>query len=128
MASINWFVARRYLFSRERKGLVSAITLISVLGVAVGVATLIAVIGVMDGARDQLYGKMVNLFPHLQIRADNEDEDIPVDPGLLAELRARPDVTLAEPVIQKGGLIQTGRQTEALKARHHAGRRRRPGA
>src|SRR5687767_2231697 len=110
MPSVNWFVAGRYLFSRERKALVSAITLISVAGVAVGVAALIVVIGVMDGAWDQLYSKMTNLFPHIEVHGslDQDQEDFPVSAELLQALRGRPDVVFAEPVLEKKAMLQAG--------------------
>jgi len=115
MAAVEWFIAGRYLFSRERKALVSAITLISVAGVAVGVATLVAVIGVMDGAREVLFKKIADTFPHLQISNPREGEAFTLDPELLKNLRARREVLQAEPVLEKSGLIQTDRGIEAQK-------------
>ena len=112
--SIEWFIAWRYLFSRERKSLVSAITLISVTGVAVGVAALIVVIGVMDGANELLFSRMTSLFPHLRITTSTR-EDIALDPALLARLRVNPEMQLAEPVLQKLGGIQSARGIEAQK-------------
>jgi lipoprotein-releasing system permease protein len=112
MRSFEWFIAWRYLFSRERGALVSLITLISVAGVALGVAALIVVIGVMDGADDQLFGKMADLYPHVRI-FDAQPGVRPVDASLLAQLKADPRVLLAEPVFEKKTVIQSaGRKGE----------------
>lgn len=63
------FIARRYLFSRERGALVTIITLISILGVAIGVCALVVVISVMDGADDNLFRKMIDIDAHVEIMA-----------------------------------------------------------
>ncbi len=100
-----WFVAWRYLFSRQRKALVSVITLISIAGVAVGVAALIVVLGVMDGADTMIFRKIADLYPHVRI-VDTRGPAQPVDQKLLDELNANPRVVRAEPVYEKKTLIQ----------------------
>ena len=99
MRSLSIFIAVRYLLSRERRALVSANTLISIAGVAVGVAVLVVVTGVMDGATKLLFGQITDLFPHVQVtRVDSREEPIPFDPALADRLRADPRVAFAEPV------------------------------
>jgi len=61
------FISRRYLFSRERGALVTIITLISILGVAIGVAALVVVISVMDGADEDLFRTMIDIDAHAEI-------------------------------------------------------------
>ena len=53
--SYGSFIARRYLFSRESGALVTVITMISILGVTIGVGALVVVISVMDGADEDLF-------------------------------------------------------------------------
>ncbi|MBI3735740.1 ABC transporter permease [Candidatus Sumerlaeota bacterium] len=104
MALFERFVSRRYLFSGEKKALVSVITFIAVAGVAVGVAALIIVLGVMDGAEKELFGKVIELYPQVKIAApggrtmDNPER-------ALAAARAMRDVEYAEPVINKETLL-----------------------
>jgi lipoprotein-releasing system permease protein len=105
MRSFEWFIAWRYLFSRERGALVSLITMISVAGVALGVMALIVVIGVMDGADDLLFGRVADLYPNVRI-VDERPGDRPVDQALLAKLRADPRVLTVEPVFQKKTVLQ----------------------
>lgn len=60
MASFEWFVSLRYLRAKRKQKFISLITLISILGVAVGVMALIVVLSVFtgftEGLRDQIIG------------------------------------------------------------------------
>jgi len=67
MSSYELFIARRYLFSREGGALVTIITLISILGVAIGVCALVTVISVMDGADEDLFRKMIDVYAHVRV-------------------------------------------------------------
>jgi lipoprotein-releasing system permease protein len=66
-AIFEWSVALRHLMSRERRRLVSIITVISILGVLVGVMALVVVISVMDGAQEDYLAKLIDQFSHLEI-------------------------------------------------------------
>jgi len=59
------FLALRYL--RPKRTFVSVITLISVIGVMLGVAVLIVVISVMTGFHYELRDKLLGLKPHLRV-------------------------------------------------------------
>ncbi|MES1180267.1 MAG: ABC transporter permease, partial [Verrucomicrobiota bacterium] len=59
------FLALRYL--RPKRTFVSVITLISILGVALGVAVLIIVISVMSGFDHQLRDKILGFNAHLTV-------------------------------------------------------------
>ena len=74
------FVSKRYLIAREGGQLVGLITIISVLGVAVGVMALIVVMGVMDGFDRSLVDKFMGVFSHIQIRPDPRYSDTDVIP------------------------------------------------
>ncbi|HBF34000.1 TPA: hypothetical protein DDW35_05505 [Candidatus Sumerlaeota bacterium] len=60
-------IALRHLMSRERRALVSVITIISIMGVIVGVAALITVIAVMDGAQHDYLAKLIDQYAHLEV-------------------------------------------------------------
>jgi len=64
------FVALRYLTSKHKEKFISIISLISVLGVAVGVAALIVVIAVMSGFDNDLKEKMIGTNAHMVVEAD----------------------------------------------------------
>lgn len=74
------FIAMKHLRARRQTGFISLITVISVLGVGVGVMALIVVMAVMSGFDRELKSKIVNVQPHLRIEKvgglDNVDAEI----------------------------------------------------
>ncbi len=64
-APFEWIIAGRYLRARRRGGGVSVVAFFSVLGIALGVATLIIVLSVMNGFRAELLSKIVGINGHL---------------------------------------------------------------
>ena len=54
-------VAGRYLRARRRDTFISVIGTLTLLGIAIGVATLIVVMSVMNGFRDELLSKILGL-------------------------------------------------------------------
>ncbi len=62
-------VAWRYLRTRRREGFISVISWFSLLGIALGVATLIIVMSVMNGFRAELFSRILGLNGHLNIYA-----------------------------------------------------------
>ena len=66
----------RYLRSRRREGFISVIAWFSLLGIALGVATLIIVMAVMNGFRQELLSRILGLNGHVTIVGmDNRIED-----------------------------------------------------
>ncbi len=61
----EWFVARRYVFSRKRERLTGVIANISVAGITIGVAALIVVIAVMTGFQEILRERILSVSPHI---------------------------------------------------------------
>jgi len=62
-------IALRYLKSRRRDGFVSIIAGFSLTGIALGVATLIIVMSVMNGFRAELLGRILGLNGHIGVSA-----------------------------------------------------------
>jgi lipoprotein-releasing system permease protein len=60
----EFLVAGRYLRSRRKDTFISVISALTLLGVAIGVATLIVVMSVMNGFRDELLSKILGLNGH----------------------------------------------------------------
>ncbi len=67
------FTALRYLKSKRREKFISLITVISILGVALGVTTLIIVISVMNGFENQLRDKILGVNAHIVVNKLGED-------------------------------------------------------
>lgn len=66
-SAFEWMVASRYLRARRREGFISVIALFSLLGIALGVATLIIVMSVMNGFKQELMGRILGLNGHLTV-------------------------------------------------------------
>lgn len=73
-------VAFRYLRARREEGLISVIAFFSLIGIALGVATLIVVLAVMNGVRGEMIKSIIGLEGHISVYAnqsngiDNYDE------------------------------------------------------
>lgn len=59
------FIALRYLAARRKHSFISVISLISILGVGLGVAALIVVLGVMNGFSTDLRDKILGVNAHM---------------------------------------------------------------
>src|SRR5436309_566666 len=96
------FLALRYL--RPKRTFVSVITLISVMGVMLGVAVLIIVISVMSGFDKQLRDKILGFNAHLKImRPGSTLADYP---ALIKVIRSNPNVVGAAPAVLNQALVQ----------------------
>ena len=67
----EFFIARRYLFARSGHAFISVISWISVAGVALGVASLIVVMSVMNGFTTDLRDKIVGVTSHAVLFSTN---------------------------------------------------------
>ncbi|MDH3232893.1 MAG: lipoprotein-releasing ABC transporter permease subunit [Alphaproteobacteria bacterium] len=64
-------VAKRYLRARRQEGFISVIAVFSLLGIALGVATLIIVMSVMNGFRHELLSRVLGLNGHIAVIGAN---------------------------------------------------------
>ena len=67
-APFEWMLSLRYLRARRKEGFISVIAGFSFLGIMLGVATLIIVMAVMNGFRQELLTKILGLNGHLLIQ------------------------------------------------------------
>jgi lipoprotein-releasing system permease protein len=72
-AAFEWMLALRYLRARRKEGFVSVISLFSFLGIMLGVATLIVVLGVFNGFHDELLNKFLGYTGHANVYTPNLD-------------------------------------------------------
>ncbi|MFP4397359.1 MAG: ABC transporter permease, partial [Desulfonatronovibrio sp.] len=91
------FVALRYLRAKRKQAFISVISLISIMGVALGVAALIIVLGVMNGFSQNLRDKILGINAHIVV--GNYSEGIPDYRELARELSSVPGVKGAAPFI-----------------------------
>ena len=99
------FIGLRYLRARRRNGFISFISLMSVLGIALGVAALIVVLSVMNGFQQEIRGRMLSVVSHLEI--GSYDGQIAGWQPLQAQLRQQPHVVAAAPYVNAQGLLSS---------------------
>jgi len=63
--SFEWFVAWRYLRAKRQTKFISIITVISIVGVSVGVMALIVVLGVMNGFEQEIHERIIGINAHV---------------------------------------------------------------
>ena len=65
--SFELFVALRYLFARRKQAFISLISLISMIGVAVGVMALVIALALMTGLQGELRDKILSSQAHIYV-------------------------------------------------------------
>ena len=115
-AAVERWLAWRYLATRQREGFVSFIAIFSLIGVALGVATLIIVLSVMGGFRQQLLGRIIGLNGHIVITA-RDGGMAQATPELLAKLKAFPGVRTVNLTLERQALVTANNQTRGALVR-----------
>ena len=107
------FIAFRYLGSKRKEGLISVIAWFSLIGIALGVATLIIVMSVMNGFRAELLNRILGLNGHITVY----DRQAPIKDFNQLALRIGeiPSVLYVTPQIQGQAMIMIdGKATGVL--------------
>ncbi len=108
-------VAFRYLRARRQEGFVSVIAIFSLLGIALGVATLIVVMAVMNGFRVEFVANIVGINGYLRVTgptgtiANFDDLD--------AKIRQIPGITAVRPLVEGQALASTPKNSTGVLVR-----------
>jgi lipoprotein-releasing system permease protein len=68
-APFEWMLALRYLRAKRAESFISVISIISLVGIALGVATLIIVMAVMNGFRADMMSRFLSFNSHILVQA-----------------------------------------------------------
>src|SRR6267142_1201149 len=98
------FIAGRYLLAQRKQAIIYVISLISVLGVIVGVAALVVVLALMTGFQDQIQDKIFGANAHLTIFSGLGGRPLEDVPAVLARLKECEPVRAAAPVVYEKGM------------------------
>src|SRR5271169_1658623 len=101
------FVAARYLRAKRRQAVIGVITVISIVGVAAGVASLIVALAINNGFRQDLQDRLIGSTSHVSLLRV-ADDGIKDWPPLLERLAKQPHVVAAAPAIFEQVLISRG--------------------
>ncbi len=99
------FLARRYAFSKRRENFITIISILSIVGLAVGTAALIIVLSVFNGFSSVVTNIYVSFDPHVRISsADTSATEstavITNADSVIRVVKNIPDVTAAAPAVR----------------------------
>ena len=102
----EWLVGLRYIRSGKRSGrnrFISFISLISMAGIALGVAALIIVLSVMNGFQKEVRDRMLSVLPHIEVQ--DVFGSLPNWQKTAATVRENPEVTGTAPYVIGQALV-----------------------
>ncbi len=99
MSSFELFIAGRYLRARRKETVISLITVISILGVAVGVMALVIALAVNNGFHSTLQRNLLGAMAHINIMPKEPGDGIENWRELSEQLRKLPHVTAVSPTL-----------------------------
>ncbi len=103
--TFEFFLARKFLFG-QRFGIFRLITTaIAVVGTALGVASLLVTLAVMDGFRKDIQEKILGTQPHIMVLSPMGAPLRP-EPALLESIETLPGITAAAPYVSGQALLQ----------------------
>jgi len=106
MRFLSFYIGLRYTRAKKRNHFISFITLLSVIGIALGVLVLITVLSVMNGFDEQIQQKIFRMVPSLTVTdlahnlSNNED--------VLTKLKTVSNVKAVTPYVSGQGILRDG--------------------
>lgn len=101
------FIGLRYSFSRQSNRFIGVVSMVSLFGMALGIASLITVLSVMNGFAGELRDRILSLVPHLQVEAT--EGHLKHWPALADSILLRDAVQGVAPYIESKVLLSSGR-------------------
>ncbi|MDH3924087.1 MAG: lipoprotein-releasing ABC transporter permease subunit [Xanthomonadales bacterium] len=98
------FIGLRYVRAKRRNHFISFISLTSMLGIALGVTTLITVISVMNGFEKELRARILGAIAHATIQP--ADGSVMEWRSVIEKVEQHPEVDGAAPYIEEGVWLQ----------------------
>ncbi|MBK7209074.1 MAG: lipoprotein-releasing ABC transporter permease subunit [Xanthomonadales bacterium] len=109
---LEFFIGLRYTRAKRRNHFISFISLVSILGIAVGVTALITVISVMNGFDKELKDRILGMVAHATV--EGVDESVREWPEALRRAEANPHVLGAAPYVEREAMLQGERVSGAI--------------
>jgi lipoprotein-releasing system permease protein len=99
----EFFIAFRYLKAKRREKFISITALFSFIGIMLGVATLIVVMSVMNGFREELINNIIGLNSHISIFPKNESKFLYEE--MIQKLKDNQNIKTINPLIENQVMI-----------------------
>ena len=104
---LPWFIGLRYLRAKRRNHFISFISMVSMLGIALGVAALITVISVMNGFEKELRARILGMVSHATV--SGVGEGLAEWPRAIEVAKDTPHVLGAAPYVEREVMLQAAR-------------------
>lgn len=114
--SLEFDVAKRYMSSRHRYGIVSAITFISIGGVIIGTAALVVVLSVMNGFESEIRSRIIGIGTDIVV-SHNLGNGIKDWQRLMDKIKGVEGVTAVSPIVQSKCAIASQHSTDGILVR-----------
>lgn len=111
--SLPGFIAKRHLFSHHKIGYISLISIISIIGLAVGVTALILTISILNGFEKEIKTKLVSFDAHIRLRLLYQ-ESMDSTNAVRDEIEKIKDVRCIAPYIHNNVIIRRGNETDGV--------------
>ena len=110
-------IALRYVFPKGKFNFISIITIVSIVGIAIGVAALIVVMSIFNGFRTESEGVILDIEPAIRItpNLNNNSHYFSIDTSLINEISNLPDVRNVIPVLQTKAVIVKNSNIEVIE-------------
>ncbi|MCK9594570.1 MAG: ABC transporter permease [Candidatus Omnitrophica bacterium] len=109
----NLLISWRYLITKRKEKFLSLISIISILGIAIGVMALIVVIGVMSGFDKDLRDRIIGNYAHITV-SSYRPMDYADFESIAEKLKAEPHIRGLSPYLQGQVLIEENNKFMAL--------------
>lgn len=111
----EWLIGTRYLRSTHRRGFVSFVAIVSVLGLALGVATLIVVLSVMNGFQREIRSRILSVTSHATMMG--LEGNLTDWQKIRGEVLKQPGVVAAAPYIEQQAMLANGAHIDGATVR-----------
>jgi lipoprotein-releasing system permease protein len=99
------FIARKYFLSKKKQNFINIISMLSMLGVAVGTMALVIVLSVFNGLEELIRGLNQNFDPELKIEA-TKGKSFQLSSEMLESIKATPGVEILTQVVEDNAYVK----------------------
>src|SRR5690606_8017381 len=109
---LEFFIGLRYTRAKRRNHFISFISLVSILGIAVGVTALITVISVMNGFDHELKSRILGMVAHATV--EGVDESVRDWRKAIERVESNSHVLGAAPYVEREAMLQGSRVSGSI--------------
>jgi lipoprotein-releasing system permease protein len=112
---LSLFIGRRYLRAKRQNNFISFISLVSMAGIALGIAALITVLSVMNGFQKEVRAKILGVTSHIQVMGF--DGGLANWRDVIEATKRQPEIAGAAPFVMDQGMLTNGQTPRGVGIR-----------